>query len=64
MEKRSFKIKSINKSNKMKKNKNLYMLKHPYHLVDVSPWPLLLSLSVLSAAISFINWISGDYTII
>ena len=40
------------------------MLKHPYHLVDVSPWPLLLSLSVLGGAISFINWISGEITII
>ena len=33
------------------------MLKHPYHLVDISPWPLLLSLTLLSTAISFILWI-------
>ena len=33
------------------------MLKHPYHLVDISPWPLLLSLTLLSTAMSFIHWI-------
>lgn len=31
------------------------MLKHPYHLVDISPWPLLLSFTLLSFAMSFIN---------
>jgi hypothetical protein len=40
------------------------MLKHPYHLVDVSPWPLFLSLTLLSAAISFINWLTGESTMI
>jgi hypothetical protein len=40
------------------------MLKHPYHLVDVSPWPLLLSLTLLSGAISFINWLTGESTMI
>lgn len=33
------------------------MLKHPYHLVDISPWPFLLSFTLLSIAINFINWI-------
>lgn len=40
------------------------MLKHPYHLVDVSPWPLFLSLTLLSAAMSVINWLTGESTMI
>jgi len=31
------------------------MLKHPYHLVDLSPWPILLSFTLLSIAFNFIN---------
>jgi len=31
---------------------------HPYHLVDISPWPILMSLSILSLAISIISWIT------
>jgi cytochrome c oxidase subunit 3 len=30
---------------------------HPYHLVDVSPWPLLMSLAVFSAAIALVSWL-------
>jgi hypothetical protein len=30
---------------------------HPYHLVDVSPWPLLMSLAVLSAATGLVSWL-------
>lgn len=33
------------------------MLKHPYHLVDVSPWPFLISLSFLSFAFNIVNWL-------
>ena len=32
-------------------------MKHPYHLVEISPWPLLISFSILSFAINVINWI-------
>jgi cytochrome c oxidase subunit 3 len=35
---------------------------HPYHLVDVSPWPLLMSLAVLSAAIGFVGWLGHFHT--
>jgi len=31
--------------------------RHPYHLVDISPWPLLISFSLLSFAINIIAWI-------
>jgi cytochrome c oxidase subunit 3 len=34
-------------------------MKHPYHLVDISPWPLLISFSILSFAINIINWIKN-----
>jgi hypothetical protein len=40
------------------------MLKHPYHLVDISPWPLLLSFTLLSTAISFINFLMEGSSII
>jgi hypothetical protein len=38
------------------------MLKHPYHLVDISPWPLLLSLTLLSAGLSVVNWLTHENT--
>lgn len=38
------------------------MLKHPYHLVDVSPWPFLLSITLLSAAMSMVNWLTHNTT--
>jgi hypothetical protein len=40
------------------------MLKHPYHLVDISPWPLLLSFTLLSTAISFIHFMMEGSSII
>src|SRR6476660_3915029 len=33
------------------------MLKHPYHLVDISPWPFLISLALLSFAFNLVNWL-------
>jgi hypothetical protein len=33
------------------------MLKHPYHLVDVSPWPFLISLAILSFAFNIVSWL-------
>lgn len=40
------------------------MLKHPYHLVDISPWPLLLSLTLLSGAMSFVHFMTEGSSII
>lgn len=34
------------------------MRKHPYHLVDCSPWPLLLSLATLSFAFTVVKWLN------
>ena len=34
-------------------------MKHPYHLVDISPWPILISFSLLTFAINIINWIKN-----
>ena len=31
---------------------------HPYHLVDVSPWPILMSLSVYAFAIALVSWLT------
>lgn len=31
---------------------------HPYHLVDVSPWPILKSFGLLSGALALVNWIT------
>jgi hypothetical protein len=31
---------------------------HPYHLVDVSPWPILMSFSLLSFALLLVNWLT------
>lgn len=33
------------------------MYKHPYHLVDVSPWPILLSFTLLSFAFTIVKWL-------
>ena len=30
---------------------------HPFHLVDVSPWPILMSFGLLSGALSLVNWL-------
>lgn len=33
-------------------------LVHPFHLVDCSPWPILMSLAMLSGAICVVSWIN------
>jgi len=35
------------------------MIRHPYHLVDGSPWPLLMSFSVLCMAFGLVSWLTG-----
>jgi len=40
------------------------MLRHPYHLVDVSPWPLLASLSLFAFGVNFISTLQGITTMI
>jgi len=37
------------------------MIRHPYHLVDVSPWPFLMSIAALSFAINLVSWL-GHYS--
>lgn len=37
---------------------------HPYHLVDVSPWPLLTSLTVLGFALNQIFWLNHQGSIL
>lgn len=34
------------------------MYKHPYHIVDVSPWPILLSFTMLSLAFTIVKWLN------
>lgn len=34
------------------------MYKHPYHIVDVSPWPILLSFTMLSFAFTVVKWLN------
>ena len=29
---------------------------HPYHLVDISPWPILMSFAILSTALLLVTW--------
>jgi len=31
---------------------------HPYHLVDVSPWPFLMSVTVFSFAMALVSWLT------
>jgi hypothetical protein len=31
---------------------------HPYHLVDVSPWPILKSFGLLSGALALVSWLT------
>lgn len=38
------------------------MLRHPYHLVDVSPWPILASFSLQAFGINFISVLQGTTT--
>jgi cytochrome c oxidase subunit 3 len=32
---------------------------HPYHLVDGSPWPLLMALALLGFAVTVVSWLTG-----
>ena len=36
---------------------NLVMAVHPFHLVDCSPWPFLVSFAMLYGAILVVSWI-------
>lgn len=38
-------------------SRNLNTL-HPYHLVDISPWPILKSFALLSGALAIVNWLT------
>lgn len=31
---------------------------HPYHLVDISPWPILMSFGLLSLALALVSWLT------
>ena len=31
---------------------------HPFHLVEISPWPILISFAALSGAFSIVNWLT------
>ncbi len=31
---------------------------HPYHLVDVSPWPILMSFALQGGALLLVNWLT------
>nr|AXO78627.1 cytochrome c oxidase subunit III [Unio pictorum]AXO78641.1 cytochrome c oxidase subunit III [Unio pictorum] len=35
-------------------------MRSPFHLVDMSPWPFLLSVSVVCVVVGFVDWISGS----
>lgn len=37
----------------------LTTLKHPYHILDPSPWPILMSISGMVTAFGLVNWIAG-----
>ena len=39
---------------------NSQNLKHPYHLVDVSPWPIFLSFTMLSFAYNVVKYLTND----
>ena len=40
------------------KKRNYSIPAHPYHLVDVSPWPILMSFGVLSLALVLVSWLT------
>ena len=40
------------------KNKSNIHTTHPYHLVDASPWPILMSFALLSGALLLVNWLT------
>jgi hypothetical protein len=31
---------------------------HPFHLVDVSPWPILKAFALLSGALALVSWLT------
>jgi cytochrome c oxidase subunit 3 len=33
---------------------------HPYHLVEVSPWPILMSFTIMSSAFTLVSWFSHN----
>lgn len=39
-------------------NRGFIAPSHPYHLVDVSPWPILMSFALLSGALLLVNWLT------
>ena len=40
------------------KIRNYSVPAHPYHLVDVSPWPILMSFGLLSLALVLVSWLT------
>lgn len=45
---------------------NIYLVKefkkrHPFHIVEVSPWPFLISLSALMLTVSFVSFFQGVF---
>lgn len=36
------------------------MMRHPYHLVDPSPWPILISFTMLTLALGILSSLGGD----
>lgn len=46
------------KKEKIFKMRNYSIPAHPYHLVDVSPWPILKSFGLLSGALALVSWLT------
>jgi len=42
----------------MLKNSKTVIYTHPFHLVEISPWPILMSLAILSGALALVNWLT------
>jgi len=41
---------------------NITKLSHPYHLVEVSPWPILMATTLLSTAVGLVSWL-GHFSV-
>ena len=41
---------------------NKHYSTHPFHLVDVSPWPILMSFALLSGAFALVDWLTQGTT--
>ena len=39
-----------------------YSVAHPYHLVDVSPWPILMSVCLLFLGLLVCSWLTHKLT--